>query len=83
MSNLRSLSPCLGVSTKPKHFFRPATHNVLKAALDGDGTPTAWSHRLVGPDGPSFMITLGAEELIYAIPNERNPMSTNPIIFIN
>ena len=52
-------------------FFRPATHNVLKAALDGDGTPTAWSHRLVGPDGPSFMITLGAEELIYAIPNFR------------
>lgn len=30
-------------------FYRPATYNVLRAALDGDGTPVAWSHRIVGP----------------------------------
>jgi isoquinoline 1-oxidoreductase beta subunit len=39
--------------------------------MDGDGRPVAWSHRLVGPEGASFMITRGADELIYAIPNFR------------
>ena len=51
--------------------FRPATYNVLRAGLDAAGRPVAWSHTLVGPDGPSFMITRGADELIYAIPNFR------------
>ena len=51
--------------------FRPATYNVLRAGLDATGQPVAWSHTLVGPDGPSFMITRGADELIYAIPNFR------------
>jgi CO/xanthine dehydrogenase Mo-binding subunit len=31
----------------------------------------AWSHRLVGPEGASFMITRGADELIYGIPHFR------------
>lgn len=52
-------------------LYRPATYNVLRAALDASGVPVAWSHRLVGPDGASFMITRGADELIYAIPNFR------------
>jgi isoquinoline 1-oxidoreductase subunit beta len=30
-------------------FYRPATYNVLRAALDQSGQPTAWSHRIVGP----------------------------------
>ena len=51
--------------------FRPATYNVLRAGIDGAGVPVAWSHRLVGPEGASFMITRGADELIYAIPNFR------------
>ncbi len=51
--------------------FRPATHNVLHAGLDAAGRPVAWSHTLVGPEGPSFMITRGADELIYSIPNFR------------
>lgn len=51
--------------------FRPATYNVLRGGLDEAGRPVAWSHNLVGPDGPSFMITRGADELIYAIPNFR------------
>jgi len=51
--------------------YRPATYNVLRAALDAAGRPVAWSHTLVGPDGPAFMITRGADELIYAIPNFR------------
>ncbi len=29
-------------------FYRPASHNVLEAALGGDGMPTAWRHRIVG-----------------------------------
>ncbi len=52
-------------------LYRPATYNVLRAGLDDSGVPVAWSHRLVGPDGASFMITRGADELIYAIPNFR------------
>ena len=52
-------------------FFRPATYNVLRAGLDGDGAPITWSHLLVGPGDASFMITLGADELSYAIPNFR------------
>ena len=52
-------------------LYRPATYNVLRAGLDAAGRPVAWSHRLVGPDGASFMITRGADELIYAIPNFR------------
>lgn len=52
-------------------LYRPATYNVLRAGLDGDGLPVAWSHRLVGPDGASFMISRGADELIYAIPHFR------------
>ena len=30
-------------------FYRPATYNVFKAALDGQGTPVAWWNRVVGP----------------------------------
>lgn len=52
-------------------LYRPATYNVMRAALDGRGVPVAWSHRLVGPAGGSFMITRGAEELIYPIPHFR------------
>ena len=51
--------------------FRPATYNVLRGGLDSAGRPVAWSHTLVGPNGPSFMITRGADELIYSVPNFR------------
>ncbi len=30
-------------------YYRPATYSVLSAALDADGQPKAWFHRLVGP----------------------------------
>jgi isoquinoline 1-oxidoreductase beta subunit len=30
-------------------FYRPATHNGLRAALDPQGVPLAWWHRIVGP----------------------------------
>jgi isoquinoline 1-oxidoreductase beta subunit len=30
-------------------FYRPATYNVFRAALDGQGRPTAWFTRVVGP----------------------------------
>jgi isoquinoline 1-oxidoreductase beta subunit len=51
--------------------YRPATYNLLRAGLDAAGRPMAWNHILVGPDGPAFMITRGADELIYQIPNFR------------
>jgi isoquinoline 1-oxidoreductase beta subunit len=52
-------------------LYRPATYNVLDGTLNADGVPTAWHHKLVGPEGPSFMLTRGADELVYAIPNFR------------
>jgi len=30
-------------------FYRPATYNVFRAALDANGTPTAWLTRVVAP----------------------------------
>ena len=52
-------------------LYRPATYNVLRGGLDARGAPLAWSHRLVGPAGGSFMITRGADELIYPVPHFR------------
>jgi isoquinoline 1-oxidoreductase subunit beta len=61
-------------------FYRPASHNVLRAALGPDGAPTAWLHRIVSPgivaqrsrmwlrrvDGTAVE---GAANQPYAIPN--------------
>jgi isoquinoline 1-oxidoreductase beta subunit len=60
-------------------FYRPATYNRLAAALDGEGAPLAWTHRIVGPsifarfgplkngiDGSSVE---AAAEMPYAVPN--------------
>src|SRR5207253_5351164 len=51
--------------------YRPATYNVLRGGLDARGAPLAWSHRLVGPEGGSFLLTRGADELIYPVPHFR------------
>ena len=37
-------------------FYRPATYNAVKAGLDSQGRPIAWSHRIVGPDHMAHMI---------------------------
>jgi isoquinoline 1-oxidoreductase subunit beta len=52
-------------------LYRPATYNVLRGGLDARGAPVAWSHRVVGPDGGAFLITRGADELIYPVPHFR------------
>jgi len=52
-------------------LYRPATYNVLRGGLDARGAPVAWSHRLVGPEGGSFLLTRGADELIYPVPHFR------------
>jgi isoquinoline 1-oxidoreductase beta subunit len=31
-------------------FYRPSTHNILKAVIDKNGKPLAWLHRIVGAD---------------------------------
>ncbi len=60
--------------------YRPATYNVLRAALDERGTPAAWLHRIVAPsigvqggrplkDGIDPTMTEGAANLPYVIPN--------------
>ena len=56
--------------------YRPATYNVLRAGLDARGAPVAWSHRLVGPVGGSFLLTRGADELIYPVPHFRLERAT-------
>ena len=61
-------------------FYRPATYNVMRAALDQRGTPTAWAHRIVGPsisaergqkleNGIDPSMVEGAANIPYAIPN--------------
>ncbi|MDP2481477.1 MAG: xanthine dehydrogenase family protein molybdopterin-binding subunit [Candidatus Palauibacterales bacterium] len=61
--------------------FRPASHHVLRAALDGSGKPVAWSHRVVAPsitrvfsgqpleNGLDTEAVEGAVAMPYAIPN--------------
>jgi len=56
--------------------YRPATYNVLRAGLDARGAPVAWSHRLVGPAGGAFLLTRGADELIYPLPHFRLERAT-------
>ena len=62
-------------------FYRPATYNVFRAALDAGGMPTAWWHRIVGPGilaqkgrmpGNTTVdpaAVAGARDLPYDIPN--------------
>jgi len=60
--------------------YRPATYNMLRAALDEGGAPLAWLHRIVAPsigvqhgrqlkNGIDFLMTEGAANIPYAIPN--------------
>ncbi len=62
-------------------YYRPATYNRLTAALNDQGMPTAWRHRIAGPsifardskeredNGTDWSATEGALHLPYAIPN--------------
>ena len=63
-------------------FYRPATHNVFRAALDAQGKPAAWFTRVVGPGilvqkgiAPAGSIDSAAmaalRDLPYDIPNVR------------
>jgi isoquinoline 1-oxidoreductase beta subunit len=40
-------------------FYRPASYNVLQAALGPDGLPTAWRHRIVGTSILQYFKTFG------------------------
>jgi len=40
-------------------FYRPASHNVMEAALGADGMPIAWRHRIVGASIIQFFKTFG------------------------
>jgi isoquinoline 1-oxidoreductase beta subunit len=64
-------------------YFRPAYYHTMKAALDTDGRPVAWHHRIVGQsiqtgtafesmmvkDGVDATSVEGAANLPYAVPN--------------
>jgi isoquinoline 1-oxidoreductase beta subunit len=47
-------------------FYRPASHALLRAALDADGTPAAWHMRLAGPE-----LALEGVQMDYAVANLR------------
>jgi len=51
-------------------FYRPYTHQTMRAGLDAEGWPVAWLHRIYGqpPRGTS---TGGAANPPYALPNFR------------
>ncbi len=50
-------------------FYRPAGVNVMKAALDRKGLPTAWIHKLIGPDHMAQQLPfLIPSALPYALP---------------
>jgi isoquinoline 1-oxidoreductase beta subunit len=61
-------------------FYRPATYNLFKAALDAKGMPVAWWNRIVGPGlqvqkgrVPSYSLDAtalsGARDMPYDVPN--------------
>jgi isoquinoline 1-oxidoreductase beta subunit len=61
-------------------FYRPATYNVFKAALDPKGMPVAWWNRIVGPGlqvqkgrVPAYSLDAtalaGARDMPYDVPN--------------
>ena len=60
-------------------WYRPVAYNAFSAALDADGWPTAWVHRIASPsilanmeplqDGIDGTSVEGAQNLPYAIPN--------------
>jgi len=64
-------------------LYRPSFYDRLRAGLDSDGMPVAWSHRICGSsvvarwaskgfkDGYDFDTVDGALEMPYAIPNVR------------
>ncbi len=54
-----------------KHgVYRPASIHKLEAVLGSDGMPISWKHRISGPKSWGHgMITGGADELAYDIPN--------------
>jgi CO/xanthine dehydrogenase Mo-binding subunit len=50
-------------------FYRPAVLGLLEAALDADGQPIAWKHRVVGPDHMAHQLPhLIPTSLPYGIP---------------
>jgi len=52
-------------------FYRPYTHQTMKAGLDAEGWPVSWLHRIYG-EGPSRGTnTGGAARPPYALPNFR------------
>ncbi|MFH1765943.1 MAG: xanthine dehydrogenase family protein molybdopterin-binding subunit [Gemmatimonadota bacterium] len=51
-------------------FYRPYTHQTMKAGLDAEGWPVAWLHRIYG-EPPRGTSTGGAANPPYTLPNFR------------
>jgi isoquinoline 1-oxidoreductase beta subunit len=52
-------------------YYRPASLSRLRAALDSDGNPVAWSHRIAAHSISPIQSSYGADSLLYAVANMR------------
>jgi isoquinoline 1-oxidoreductase beta subunit len=52
-------------------FFRPTSLSRVRGAIDSDGNVKAWWHRVVAHSDSAVRSTLGADSLLYSIPNVR------------
>jgi isoquinoline 1-oxidoreductase beta subunit len=57
--------------TTQNGFYRPPSLSKVQAGLDKSGNVTAWRHRVVGHSLSPVQSTLGADALLYAVPNMR------------
>jgi isoquinoline 1-oxidoreductase subunit beta len=59
-------------------FYRPANVSRVRAAIDGAGNITAWSHRIAASSDSEALNVLGSDQLLYAIPNMRIDLAIRP-----
>jgi isoquinoline 1-oxidoreductase beta subunit len=52
-------------------FYRPTSLSRLQAALDAEGRPTAWWHRIAAHSISPVQSTYGADSLVGVVPNMR------------
>ena len=60
-------------------FYRPASYHKVRGSLDTKGYPNVWIHRISGSCPYEGLLTMGAAEMPYAIPNVQVDYVTSDI----
>ncbi len=60
-------------------FYRPASYHKLQGSLDTKKYPNVWIHRISGSCPDEGLLTMGAAEMPYAIPNVQVDYVTSDI----